>query len=615
MGIREAWASLLGNNKKQDQETSWTWNGGTKSGHIFDGTKFKGSSLYPSSWNLDNSELREQSRVAYWDSTQARSIVKRLVENVVGTGLALESRPIWQLLKGITTLTEEEKHEKAREIEMRFDLWASSHEPDAAGKMTFYEIQDFEFLHRLIDGDTVMILRYSGDASRMSPLSIQFILPEQVTTPTEKIALEYAKTTGRRIIDGIEIDSYGKELAVHVQTENLQEWTKIPFTGPSGRVFVLHPVNTDTMGSVRGTPILAPLVHELKKITDYTVAEIEAAVINAVIAVWIKPSQNAPSTRALAGIGKNKASSESSSSTSTQPGQKTFDKPGLIVQTLGEGEEVESFDTKRPNANFGTFVRQIELSLSASQGMPVSIMNMEATKSYSAIRAELLMFWNKVEIERAKSASQFLGPIFEAWFTEEVKAKRIDAPGFDAGPISKRAWLNCAWNGDKQPSIDPYKEALADRARIEDGLTTRERAAMELNGSDAMENIKRLKIENKELSEAIFVPGQVQEANQPVDSGQEEDQETDPSEVVEEADFESLKAEFDAYGVGVRAGSLTPQIEDEEYYRKKTGLPELSPNARDAWSKESNVRRPITLTPLPGSEPQTQPTQPQDEQQ
>lgn len=66
-------------------------------------------------------------------------------------------------------------------------------------------------------------------------------------------------------------------------------------------------------------------------------------------------------------------------------------------------------------------------------------------------------------------------------------------------------------------------------------------------------------------------------------------------------DLEDAKNEFDTYGIGVRAGSLTPQIEDEDHFRARIKLPALSADARKAWAKENNVRRPVTLTPIPGA--------------
>lgn len=566
------------------------YRGKTKSGYMFNGSKFRGSAVYPSGWDLDNAALRDKSRVAYWDSTQARAILGRLVDNVVGTGLALEARPIWSLI-GDQGMTEEEKHAKARDIEIRFDLWASSHEPDAAGKMTLYELQAYEFLNRLRDGETFSILRYSGESGRISPLSIQMILPEQVVTPIDKVVVEASKTAGRRIAEGVEVDDYGRELAIYVADDDAMmgtSTTRVPISGPSGRRFVLHPVNADTLGAVRGTPVLAPLVHELQKITDYTVAEIEAAVINAVLAVWVEPGPDAPASRALAGITKRGAA-ESSGSGGTESSQTTFDKPGLIVQSLKAGEKVQSFDTKRPNVNFGEFVRHITRSLSASVGIPIEVLEESFNANYSASRASLLLFWRKVEIERAKTASQFLGPIFEAWFVEEVRAGRINAPGFDgSSPVIRRAWLACGWNGDKQPSIDPQKEAAADDLRIAQGSTTRERVAMEYNGSDAMDNIKRLAVENAELAAANAPLAGTSRPSAPAEPDQDDADNTDTN------DLDSLKVETDAYGVAVRAGAITPQIEDEQHFREKAGFPKISKLVKDAWTQDK-VRRPITL--------------------
>ena len=70
------------------------------------------------------------------------------------------------------------------------------------------------------------------------------------------------------------------------------------------------------------------------------------------------------------------------------------------------------------------------------------------------------------------------------------------------------------------------------------------------------------------------------------------------------ANFESLKAKFDAYGVAVRAGAITPATEDEVQFRKEAGLPAMSPAARGAWKEDKGFRRPITL--VSGSAPPPQ---------
>ena len=68
--------------------------------------------------------------------------------------------------------------------------------------------------------------------------------------------------------------------------------------------------------------------------------------------------------------------------------------------------------------------------------------------------------------------------------------------------------------------------------------------------------------------------------------------------------FETLKAKFDAYGVAVRAGAITPSKEDEDVFRQEGGLPTMSPAVLGAWEEDKGFRRPITLV-SGSSEPPT----------
>ena len=61
------------------------------------------------------------------------------------------------------------------------------------------------------------------------------------------------------------------------------------------------------------------------------------------------------------------------------------------------------------------------------------------------------------------------------------------------------------------------------------------------------------------------------------------------------ADVTKLRALVDTYGVAVRAGAMTPCIEDEKYFRGLFGMPEMSPAIIADWKSTDNVRKPITL--------------------
>jgi len=61
------------------------------------------------------------------------------------------------------------------------------------------------------------------------------------------------------------------------------------------------------------------------------------------------------------------------------------------------------------------------------------------------------------------------------------------------------------------------------------------------------------------------------------------------------ADVTTLNGLIGAYGIAVRAGAITPCIEDEIYFRNVFDLPPLPEPARKAWADTKNIRTPITL--------------------
>jgi len=98
-------------------------------------------------------------------------------------------------------------------------------------------------------------------------------------------------------------------------------------------------------------------------------------------------------------------------------------------------------------------------------------------------------------------AKKFCQPIFEQVIEEAVLKGYIDLPDFLENPIAKKAYLGAVWYGNSPGQIDPVKEVTASVVKINNGLSTREREATELNGSDWNENLDQLAIENKKKKE------------------------------------------------------------------------------------------------------------------
>ena len=425
---------------------SWGRSSGYSSGFSFDGAKMTGAlrSRYGYTRDLDHDALRVRSRAAYWDSTEARSLLQRLVSNVINTGLTLECSPLWELLG--SSMSDDEKRAFCRATEQRFWAWASSHEPDSAGRRNLAEMQEFTFANELRDGEGLCILRYSSSSSRISPLSIQVLDVEQIDQrytsfigPDRAGLTVEASKRGNILRDGLELTPGGELVAVYLKDPDTRETTRVPVSGPSGRRFVLMPSILDLPGQVRGTGPLGPVIHELQKLTDYTLYEIESALVNAIIAAYIVPSADADTRsdvgKILGGVSTRGGSTTASTSTEEQK-EVRVTKPGLFIGNLKKGEDVKSFDTKRPNVNFDPFRSAIIKSVSASLNIPVEVLEMKFSSNYSASRASLIMFWQSVEKWRAHFVSQLLQPMYEAWFDEEVRVARIVVPDTPLLPLS-----------------------------------------------------------------------------------------------------------------------------------------------------------------------------------
>lgn len=554
---------------------------------LFAGGKARESRSWVGTYGTDYNGIREGMRAAYVDSVQLRSLVGRVIQSAVNSGLYPEPKPVYDLL-GIDDPAERSEWE--RSTWQRFDLWARSTDATANRSMTFYELQAEALRRKLIDGEVFLVVRYLNGLDRISPVAVQMIDPSQCASPYGAVEQGEIKARGNRAVDGIELDRLGLPVAYWFQDPDTRSFTRIPTMGPkSGRVFVIHSFYQGAPGDVRGVSPLATVLHELEKITDYSVAELQAAVVNATIAAWIEPSDDRDSSRPLSGVvRRDSTTSVDSYQRNDPPELAALDTAGIWVQNLRAGEKLHSYATQRPNINFGGFVDSIMKQVAASQGVPVEVLQMSFNANYSASRASLLLFWNTIKMHRADLESWLLNPIYQQWLVEEAAVGNIAAPGIST-VLGRRAWARCNWIGINHPSIDPLKEANAAVVRIREGLTTRDREAAAYNGSDFDDNVNELMIENLQLAEANMAldPELIGENNVETDGDDDENE--------SEIDFESLKSEFDAYGVGVRAGAITPQPDDEDHFRAISGFPSMSGEARRFWQNEGNVRRPITL--------------------
>jgi lambda family phage portal protein len=424
----------------------------------------------------DLPDLRARSRDAIRNLPIATGAIGTMVTHVVGTGLAV--RP--QVNARVLGLDETEAREWQAATLALFEAWAGSPDCDAARRLDFYGLQALAFRSALESGDCFGLLPFAQRPGAVSPLVVQLIEADRISNPDNRANTE-------TLIVGVELDAMGAPLAYHVASThpgtNIARarritWQRVEaYGGRTGRRNVLHLVEILRPGQVRGVPYLAPVIEPLKQISRYSESEVMAAVISAAFTVFVKTESG--SSLAEGQLPSAGPANQSPDRSSPNP----LIANGLVVD-LAEGEEIQTADPKRPNANFDPFVQAVLRQVGVALGLPFEVLIKHYTASYSAARAALLEAWRFFRCRRAWLAAGFCQPVYEAFLDEAVSAGRISAPGYLADPLVRAAWRRALWHGDGMGAIDPLKEIEAAAKRIETGLTTLDQEIAEYDGGD-----------------------------------------------------------------------------------------------------------------------------------
>lgn len=446
--------------------------------------------------NLDT--LRQRSRDAYMGIPTAAAALKTLRTNVVAGGLM----PSPQIDAEYLGLTDDETEKLQAQILREFALWADTKTCDSDGMDNFYQLQQLAFLSWLMSGDVFALLPMKKLPGQPYDLRVRIIEADRVCSPDGFDRLTPCEVRGRRvhsIVQGVETDGDGMVIAYWICNRHPlsslanqagpMEWTRVEAYGSTGRPNVLHVMNRERPGQLRGVPILAPVLEALKQLGRYTEAEITAAVLSAMFTVFVKSAtvQTGPP------IGEAippEQQIDAQDLNSIEMGN------GAIV-ALNPGEDVEFASPTHPNSSYEAFFDAMVKEISSALEIPPEVLEKQFTKNFSSARGSLNEFWRTCGMMRDWFSDDFTQPIYEAWFAEAVARGRIKAPGFFGDPAIRKAYTECMWNGPSRTALNPSQEVEAATKRVDAGFSTAEDEAAQLTGSDYRKNIRKRVTEAK----------------------------------------------------------------------------------------------------------------------
>lgn len=436
--------------------------------------------------------LRQRSRDLYMGVPLATGALKTYRTSVVGAGLSVKPKIDTEALG----ITEKAGKQLEKSIMREWNLWADSTDCDAARLSNFYELQQLAFLNWLMSGDVLVTLPVWDRSGSVYDLRVNLIEADMCYTPMGKEKLD------NTIVDGVERNKRGEVVAYYIGTkhplgrEGLSDKPQrvLAYGTKTGRRNVLHLMNRERIGQVRGVPMLAPVVESLKQLGRYTEAEIVAAVISSYMTVFIEKEAD-KSEEPFGEVIPEEMQLDAGDRTTVEMA------PGAIID-LGAGEKANAITPGRPNAGFDGFVNSICKQIGAALELPQELLIKMFTASYSASRGALLEAWKTFDMFRDWMVSGFCQPIYEEWFAEAVARGRIKAPGFWGDPAIRKTYLKAEWYGASRGQLDPKKETEAAQLRTQYGFSTATKESMELTGTDYADNMIERKREIQMMQEA-----------------------------------------------------------------------------------------------------------------
>ena len=415
----------------------------------------------------------------------AAGAMQTLSDNIVGTGFRLSAKPDYKALGK----TKEWEEEWQAHVEGLWRSWSETFDCDAARSLNFHGLTTQVFKSCLINGEALALPLWLKD--RPFSTAIQLVEPDRLSNPNNQ-------TDSKTLRGGIEIDKYGAPIAYHIQKNHpgdfwtgTASWERIPAFTSFGRRRVLHVHDISRIGQSRGKPVLSSIMPMFKMLDHYERSELQAAIVNAMIAAFIETPMDGESLNELFG-------GSSDDYLSAKKDWQVKLEGGSIIPVF-PGDKVAPFTPSRPNSAYGAFVENLLRHIGTGLNIPYELLLKDFSKTnYSSARSALLEAWRYFNGRRQWLSTYWATPVYELWLEEAVNKGLVDAPDFYE---NRYAYTRCKWIGPGRGWVDPVKEAQACQIRMDIGLSTLEAecAGQGLDWEEVLEQRAREKAKLAEL--------------------------------------------------------------------------------------------------------------------
>lgn len=418
----------------------------------------------------EQNELIARARDIDRNNGVAKGGLQTIVDNVIGTGLRLSARPDYIALGKDKVWADRFR----RQVQSLFHSWYWSTACHAGDSLTGDQISQQQLRAVLLNGEAIALPLWIADRGDGWATKIQTVESDRLSQPA-------GRPQTRQFRGGIEFDAFGAPVAYHIRRHHpgdvygtgffganaIDDWERIPRRTEFGRLRVIHTFDSERSGQSRGKPLLTAVLPQFKNLDRYTQAELQAAVVNALIAMTIETPLDQDSIVEL-------FSKDSDAYMKARAEHATRLESGLMLP-LFPGDKAQPFIPGRPATAFGSFVTNIYRLIGVALDLPYELLLKDFSQTnYSSARAALLEAWRSFNRRRDWFGTTWMDPLYALWLEEAVTSGKVDGVTADDFYTHRQAYLRCIWRGPGRGWIDPVKEAQAAEIRVDANLSTLE---------------------------------------------------------------------------------------------------------------------------------------------
>lgn len=345
------------------------------------------------------------------------------------------------------------------------DIWREfAKSVDGAGQLTLGEWLRQDMYQSWVTGD--MLCQIVTDEDSGSPIKTRVhpISPRRLKSPL-------TRSTTDKIMLGIARNRLGRAVTYYIEDEVIGEW-QVPRLAqtPIPARDMLHYFEKLEPGQVRGWPRIASCLQAIADLREYDNAVLDAAKVAAMMAAVMYTANDM---------------------VEVDPAP-----PDLMLKRMGitrvpQGWKVEGVQATHPTAQNTEFRAERSRELGRPVGMPLMQIRLDSSgHNYSSARFDGQLYWRANQSIQQSLEAHRVRPVVLMVLAEAME-RRLLAPR-----VIRLNELSCRW--PQPPHVDPVKEAMAQRIRMEN-KTLSPQMACEADQSDFEEVCRQWKLANEIL--------------------------------------------------------------------------------------------------------------------